>query len=416
MKKQKGKEYIEKLIPDKEVRQGIMRGLYDGKSLLGKEGLFTDLLQGFVNAALEGEMDEHLLDSKDSGIKNRRNGHTKKQLKSDLGTVSIRTPRDRAGEFEPELVKKRSRRLTSGIDSIILSLYARGHSVEDVRRHIEEIYGIEMSSGAISAITQKVWQEVLDWQQRPLDECYVLIYLDAIHYKVRQDNHIRVKAIYSVYAVDVEGKRDILGLYLGESEGANKWGLILEDLKRRGVQDVLFFSIDGLSGFKQAIEYVFPQSIVQRCIVHMLRDSTRFVNYKDREKIYRDLRKVYKAANEEQAMQAFELFKQKWYKKYPRVIKKWQDNWCDLMVYMNYTDRLRTMLYTTNPVEALHRIMRKTTKAKGAWSTDNGLIKQLYLSLMYNKKSWNGQVMHWNPVRREIIDKFGQRFTKWLVD
>lgn len=416
MKKQKGKEYIEKLIPDRKVRQDIMRGLYDGKSLLGKEGLFTDLLQGFVNAALDGEMDEHLVESKDSGKKNRRNGHTKKQLKSDLGSVSIKTPRDRAGEFEPELVKKRSRTLTSGIDSIILSLYARGHSVEDVRRHIEEIYGIEMSAGAISAITQKVWQEVLDWQQRPLDECYVLIYLDAIHYKVRQDNHIRVKAIYSVYAVDVEGKRDILGLYLGESEGANKWGLILEDLKRRGVQDVLFFSIDGLSGFKQAIEYVFPQSIVQRCIVHMLRDSTRFVNYKDREKIYRDLRKVYKAADEEQAMQAFELLKQKWNKKYPRVIKKWQDNWCDLMVYMNYTDRLRTMLYTTNPVEALHRVMRKTTKAKGAWSTDNGLIKQLYLSLMYNKKSWNGQVMHWNPVRREIIDKFGERFTKWIVD
>lgn len=416
MKKQKGKEYIEKLIPDKKLRHEIMRGLYDGKSLLGKEGLFTNMLQGFINAALEGEMEDHLSDSKGSGLKNRRNGHTKKQLKSDMGSLSIKTPRDRAGEFEPELVKKRSRTLTSGIDSIILSLYARGHSIEDVRRHIEEIYGIEMSAGSISAITQKVWQEVLDWQQRPLDECYVLIYLDAIHYKVRQDNHVRVKAIYSVYAVDVEGKRDILGLYLGQSEGANKWGLILEDLKRRGIQDVLFFSIDGLSGFKQAIEYVFPQSIVQRCVVHMLRDSTRFVNYKDREKIYRDLRKVYKAADERQAKQAFEIFKQKWDKKYPRVSDKWQSNWEDLMVYMNYTDRLRTMLYTTNPVEALHRIMRKTTKAKGAWSTDNGLIKQLYLSLMFNKKSWNGQVMHWSPVRREIINKFGERFTKWIVD
>ena len=404
------------MIPDKQIRQEILRGLYEGKSLLGKEGVFTDLLQGFVNAALEGEMDEHMELSKEKGENNRRNGHTKKQLKSDFGKVSIKTPRDRNGGFEPELVKKRSRSLTTGIDSIILSLYARGHSIEDVRRHIEEIYGIQMSAGSISAVTQRVWQEVLDWQQRPLDSCYVLVYLDAIHYKVRQDHHVGVKAIYSVYAVDTEGKRDILGLYIGQNEGANKWGLILEDIKRRGVEDVFFFSIDGLSGFKQAIEYVYPQSIVQRCIVHMLRDSTRFVNYKDREKIYRDLRKVYKAADEIQAKQAFEVFRQKWDKKYPRVSKKWQSNWDDLMVYMNYTERLRTMLYTTNPVEALHRIMRKTTKAKGAWSTDNGLIKQLYLSLKYNKKSWNGQVMHWNPVRREIINKFGERFTKWIVD
>jgi len=416
MSKQKGKKDIEKIIPDKQIRQEILRGLYEGKSLLGKEGVFTDLLQGFVNAALEGEMDEHMDLSKEKGETNRRNGHTKKHLKSDLGKVSIKTPRDRNGEFEPELVKKRSRSLTTGIDSIILSLYARGHSIEDVRRHIEEIYGIQMSAGSISAVTQRVWQEVLDWQQRPLDPCYVLIYLDAIHYKVRQDHHVGVKAIYSVYAVDTEGKRDILGLYIGQNEGANKWGLILEDIKRRGVEDVFFFSIDGLSGFKQAIEYVYPHSIVQRCIVHMLRDSTRFVNYKHREKIYRDLRKVYKAADENQAKQAFEVFRQKWDKQYPRVSKKWQNNWDDLMVYMNYTERLRTMLYTTNPVEALHRIMRKTTKAKGAWSTDNGLIKQLYLSLKYNKKSWNGQVMHWNPVRREIINKFGERFTKWILD
>lgn len=416
MGKKKINKKIEEIIPDENYRQKILSGLYNGDSLLGEKGVFTDLLQGFVNAALEGEMDHHMEQSKETGNPNRRNGHTRKAIKSDLGNVSIKTPRDRAGEFEPELIKKRSRTMTTGIDSIILSLYARGHSIEDLRRHIQEIYGIQMSAGSISSITERVWQEVLDWQQRPLDPCYVLVYLDAIHYKVRRDHKVSTSAVYSVYAVNTEGTREVLGLYIGENEGANKWGLILEDLKRRGVQDVLFFSIDGLRGFKQVIEYVFPQSIVQRCVVHMLRHSTRFVNYKHREKMYSDLRKVYKAADENQAMQAFEIFRQKWDKQYPRVSKKWQSNWSDLMMYMDYTDRLRTMLYTTNPVEALHRIMRKTTKAKGAWSNEKGLIKQLYLSLKYNKKSWNGQVMHWNTVQREIVNKFGHRYTQWLVD
>lgn len=341
---------LEELIPDESLRNEMMSKLYQGKPLFGDQGIFTNLLQSFVNAALEGEMENFIKESREESSENRRNGHTAKRLRSPAGPLSIKTPRDRLGDFEPVMVEKRARELTTGLDEIILSLYARGQSVEDVRYHLKHIYGLEISDGTISAVTDKVWSEITEWQNRPLVPCYAILYLDAIHYKVREEGKVVSKAIYTVYALTHEGKRDILGLYLGESEGARQWGLILEDIRRRGVEDVLFFSIDGLSGFKEVIETVFPSSLIQRCIVHKIRNSTRFVRTSERKDVCQDLRKIYTSANRLQAQVALEAFDQKWGKKYKEIRPSWEQDWDELMVFMDYSQHIRRMIYTTNPV------------------------------------------------------------------
>lgn len=406
---------IKELIPDDDLRNEMLTRMYKGDPILGENGIFTDLLQSFVNAALEGEMDFQIDESKMIEPGNRRNGHISKTLRSATGPLSIKTPRDRDGYYEPVIVKKRERELGNGLEEIILSLYARGSSVEDVRFQLKNIYGIDISAGAISAVTDRVWTEINDWQQRPLEACYAIIYLDAIHYKVRQDGLTISKAIYTVYSVSVNGERDILGLYLKESEGARQWGLILEDLKARGVEDVLFFSVDGLSGFKAVIEEVFPYSAMQRCIVHKIRNSTRFVSDKDIKAVCRDLRKIYSASDREQAIVALEAFKEQWDRKYKEISQSWEKDWDELMVFMDYGRNIRRMLYTTNPVEAVHRIMRKVTKTKGSWSNDKGLIKQLYLLLKYNERSWKKTVFSWHVIARELIECFGDRYKKHLL-
>jgi len=413
-KTKKNKERLEDLLPDEKKRKEVLDRLYKGEPILGEGGIFTDMLQTFVNAALEGEMDNHLEQSKVNKTTNRRNGHNKKEVRSSAGPLSINTPRDRAGTHNPSLIEKWDRSIDNGLDDIILSLYARGQSVEDVRYQLKELYGVEVSAGVISSVTDRVWEEIVSWQQRNLSACYVIVYLDAVHYRVREEGKINNKAIYSVYGITADGQRDILGLYLNESEGARQWGLILEDLKRRGVVDVFFFCVDGLTGFKDVIEEVYPNSQVQRCIVHMVRSSTRFVSYKDIKKVCSDLRKVYTAANRDQAEVAMKAFGEKWDKKYKEIRPKWENNWDELIAFMDYSQNIRRMIYTTNPVEALHRIMRKTTKSKGAWSNDKGLLKQLYLALMSNQKSWKKKAFNWTAVQRELIDHFGERYEKCL--
>jgi putative transposase len=331
-----------------------------------------------------------------------------------VGPLDVHTPRDRRGEHEPILVKKWDRDLGTGLDDIILSLYARGQSVEDVRYQLQELYGVDVSAGAISAVTDRVWSEILEWQQRPLSPCYPIIYLDAIFYKVREDGRIIGKAVYTAYGVTIDGKRDILGFYLNESEGSRQWGLILEDIKRRGVENVFFFCVDGLAGFKKVIEEVYPFSIIQRCIVHMIRNSTKFVSYKDIKEVCIDLRKIYTATDREQAALALIAFGTRWDRKYKEIRPKWEENWDELMAFMDYSEDIRRMIYTTNPVEALHRVMRKVTKSKGAWSNDKGLLKQLYLTLMHNKKSWNRNAFAWSPIKKALVDHFGDRYEKYL--
>jgi len=413
-KKKNRSPRMEDLIPDKERREEVIRRLYQGDDIVGEGGIFTDLLQALVNASLEGEMDGHLSSEKTKDPTNRRNGKLSKTVRSKAGPLDINTPRDRSGTFDPSLVGKWDRELSSGMDNVILSFYARGQSVEDIRHQLQELYGVQVSAGTITAITNRVWDEIVEWQSRPLNTLYCIVYLDAIHYKVRDSGQVVSKAVYTVYGIDANGERDVLGLYLSEAEGSRHWGLILEDLKRRHVEDVLIFCVDGLAGFKEVIEEVYPLSQVQRCIVHMIRSSTRFVGWKDSKAICKDLKKIYSSANQEQALTALEAFKVRWDDKYKEVSKKWEDNWEELMHFMKYSQNIRRMIYTTNPVEALHRSMRKVTKSKGAWVNDQALLKQLYLTLLHNEKSWKRMSYNWIPIQRELVERYGERYDRHL--
>lgn len=403
---------LEEIIPDEKIREKFIKQLYKKENLYSEGSIFRDLLQGFVNSALDGEVEAHLQENESKT--NRKNGKNKKKIRSQAGELSIETPRDRDGSFEPVLVNKWQRELTTGLDEVILSFYAQGQSVEDIRKQLKVIYGLEVSAGTISAITDKVWVDIQAWQERTLSRCYPIVYLDATHYRVREDGQIISKAIYTVYGINQHGDRDILGLYLKQSEGSRQWGFVLEDLQRRGVEDVIIFCVDGLKGFKEVIDEVYPKASVQRCIVHMVRTSVRFVHHKDYKAVCKDLRTIYTSADEHQALLALENFGEKWNKKYPEIAKKWSANWEELMMFMNFKKDIRRMIYTTNPVEAVHRVMRKTTKAKGAWNSDNALIKQLYLTLMHNEKSWKRKAFSWVAVQRDLLDVYGDRYEQYL--
>lgn len=374
----------------------------------------TALIQRLVNAALSGEMNAHLKEERFEGLKNRRNGHTSKQLDTELGVVGVSPPRDRAGRFEPQLVGKWDRQLGSGLNEQILMLYAHGNSYGDIQHQLKSLYGLEYSTASISEVTDQVWPEVLSWQQRGLNSFYVTIFLDGIYFTTREGGKSVKKVIFSVYGVTAEGERDVLGIYVREAEGAKEWGRVLEDLRKRGVEDVLFFCVDGLSGFSEAILEVFPQSFVQRCIVHMIRSSTKFVSDKDIKAVCGDLRGVYAAADDVQAQVALESFKQKWDKKYPEIAQKWEQAWAELMLFIDYGEHVRRMIYTTNAVEALHRQIRKVTKSKGSWTNDKALIKQLYLILHYGRGGWKKSVFHWTAISRELRERFGDRYTQHL--
>ena len=357
-----------------EFEREAIDGLQSGKGLVGTEGVLTSLIQRLVNAALNGEMIGHLREEKLEGHANRRNGKLGKQLDTELGEISIETPRDRLGKFEPQLVGKWQRQLGTGLDKQILLMYAKGHSYSDIQYQLKTLYGLDYSTASLSEVTEQVWSEVLAWQQRALQAFYSVIFLDGIYFKTREGGKSMTKVIYSVYAVDAEGRRDVLGVYIRESEGANDWGLILEDLRRRGVEDVLFFCVDGLKGFSDAILEVFPQSLVQRCIVHMVRSSTRFVSDKHIREVCAGLKAIYTAADVTGAEVALSAFKEKWHKLYPDIAKSWEKDWTELVGFLDYTENLRRMIYTTNAVEALHRQIRKVTKTKGSWVNDKALL------------------------------------------
>jgi transposase-like protein len=379
--------------------------LKSGKDFIGPGGVFTDMIGRILQAALDGEMDDHLSENKP----NRRNGHTSKQIKTSMGSVELSPPRDREGSFEPELIPKWKRSIDPQIEKQILTLYGMGNSYSDISNYIQEMYGVNYSTSLISKVTGNVWEEVDAWRSRPLQSCYALIYLDAIHFKVRDNGRVTTKAIYTAFGVDMEGSRDVLGLYIDQAEGARFWGRVLENLKDRGIEDVLFFSIDGLKGFPEVIEQVFPNSIVQRCIVHMIRTSLRYVSWKDYKTVCKDLRTVYRAADEPAARRALEAFDETWRSKYPEIAKKWNKSWDHLTAFMDYPEDIRRMIYTTNAVEAVHKVMRKTTKTKGAMTSEDALIKLLYLTLKQNEKSWKRRANGWSSIIRTLANEFPQR-------
>jgi len=400
------------LVNDPELYARMKEHLYSKQPLLGEDSPFSELLQQMVDKMLEGELDSFLEEEKAQDKTNKRNGRIAKRIRSNSGMLDIHTPRDRQGDFEPQLVGKGQRELSSGIDEQIIALYAQGNSVEDVRRLVRQIYGIEISAGKISQITDKVLPVIQQWRGRQLQAFYPIVYLDAIHFKVRHEGRYESRAFYTTYAVDWEGQRDLLGIYVQGSEAARHWGLILEDLRKRGVADILVMCTDNLSGFSQAINEVFPDTIVQKCMVHQVRNSLRYVDEKDRKKVSSALRKIYTVTGREQAQTALETFAVQWGDKYGYIVEQWQDNWEELMAFLDFSKHMRRMIYTTNPVEALHRIIRKLVKAKAAWVSETALIKQIFLSLMHNEKSWKRKAYGWKSIQRDLLENYKERIAR----
>jgi len=382
-----------------------------GEPLFGKNGAFHFMLENFLNAALETEMEEHLAENKGNGGKDRRNGKTRKTVQSEYGPVEIQTPRDRDGSFEPEVVKKRETILAEGLSDKIISLYATGQSTRDISKFIEDNYGSSISAETISHITDRVWPEIQSWRNRSLEDVYPIVWLDAIHYKVKDEKGAVVsRAIYNVLGVDRYGFKDLLGMYVSQSEGANFWLGVLTDLKNRGVKDILIACVDGLKGFPDAINAVFPQTDVQLCIVHQIRNSLKYVASKNQKEFLADLKLVYQAATQEKAETELSNLDTKWGEKYPIVIRSWQENWQNLSRYFQYTAEIRKLIYTTNTVEGYHRQIRKVTKTKGVFSSDESLLKLVYLAYRNIKKKWTMPLANWSLIAQQLCIRFEDRF------
>jgi transposase-like protein len=393
-------------------REAISK-LRAGKGFTGPDGAFTGLIKHILETALDSEIEAHLETDQET---NRRNGHTSKRVKTSLGEVGIRPPRDRKGDFDPKILGKWERNLAPEIECQIIELYSMGTSYADIRDHVEKMYGLHYSTGFISSLTDRINDEIEAWKTRALESVYSIIFLDAIHYKVRENREVKTKAVYTVLGVDLEGNRDVLGLFIGAAEGARHWGRILEDIHERGVEDVLFFCVDGLKGFTDTIESIYPQAIIQRCIVHMVRTSLRYVSWKDYKGICKDLRKVYQSSDRETAEERLKEFGANWDHKYPEIRKKWNANWNELSAFYDYPEAIRKVIYTTNAVESLHRSLRKVTKTKGAFVSEKALEKQLYLALVHSSKSWKRRIRSWPTFARTIEREFEDRILKWQHD
>lgn len=374
--------------------------------MLGSDGVFTPLLKEFLEAALEGELSEHL-ESKQGG--NRRNGHGRKRVKSHLGTIEIEPPRDREGTFQPEILPKRSSVLSSDLDEVILYLYSQGSSYGDISAQLEKIYGVEVSESTITRVTDKVWPLVQEWRSRPLDAVYPFVWLDAIHFKVRKDGRVVPMAVYCVIGVNSEGHKGLMGMYPGESEGAKFWLTVLSDLQQRGVEDIFIACIDNLKGFAEAVESTFPRAEVQLCVVHQIRNSVKFVPDKDLKAFMKDLKQVYKAETKERAEKKLDDLENAWGARYPMVIASWRRNWDRLSNYFQYTDQIRRVIYTTNIIEGFNRQLRKCTKTKGAFTSENALMKLLYLVQRRITENWDRPIYNWNSVLSQLHIIFGER-------
>ncbi len=395
----------------KAFQAKVLEQLKSGKPLLGKDGAFAPLLENILNAVLEGEMDAHLSeDERLSG--NRRNGYTPKQVQTQLGEVTVHTPRDRESRFEPEFIKKRERVLAEGVAERIIGLYALGNSTREISDWMEENLGNRVSADTISAITDRVLPEIQSWRNRPLENLYPIVWMDAIHYKVMDEKNRPVtRAIYNVLGVDRNGYKDLLGMYISKSEGANFWLSVLTDLQTRGVQDILIACTDNLTGFSDAINSAFPKTIVQTCIVHQIRNSLKYVASKNQKEFIKDLKLVYQAANKEKAEDELDNLELKWGENYPIVIKSWRDNWYKLRAYFQYTDAIRKIIYTTNTVEGYHRQIRKVTKNKGVFTNDTALEKLVYLAYRNIKKKWTMPLANWGQTAQQLAIIFPDRFT-----
>jgi putative transposase len=395
-----------------ELLDQLLAGYTKPEDLTGKDGILKQLTARLVERALQGEMSEHLgyekHDPKGRGTPNSRNGTSAKTLKTDHGPMEIEVPRDREGSFNPQLVKKRQTRFT-GFDDKILGMYARGMTVRDIQGHLEDVYGVEVSPDLISRVTSAVVEDVAAWQNRPLDAVYPILYLDALVVKVRDQGVVRNKSIYIALGVTLTGSKEVLGLWIEQNEGAKFWLKVVNELKTRGVRDLLIACCDGLKGFPEAIEAVFPEAVVQTCIVHMIRNSLRFVSYKDRKAVAKDLRPVYTAASREEALVSLDAFEQKWARRYPMIATSWRTNWERVVPFLDFPPDVRKVIYTTNAIESLNSTLRKLLQYRGHFPTDESVYKLLYLALSKFEKKWERSIRDWSNVLGQFSIFFRDR-------
>lgn len=388
-----------------------LQALRDGKGLSGKDGILTPLIKQLTEAAMQAELEEHL-DADDSP--NRKNGSSSKTMKSPAGEFELKTPRDRAGTFDPQIVKKHQTQLTDDLERKVLALFALGNSYQDIRTHIADMYDISLSNGTINAVTDKLIPELQAWRERDLEAIYPIVWLDAIHYKIKENGRYASKAVYTILGLNIEGKKELLGLYLSDQEGAHHWLSVLTDLNNRGVKDILIACVDGLKGFPEAIASIYPDTEIQHCVIHQIRNSMKYVASKNQKAFMADLKCVYKAATLNAAEIALDDLEAKWGDKYPMVIKSWRSKWQTLSAYFKYPDYVRTAIYTTNAVEAVHRQFRKLTKTKGGFANENSLLKLLYAGILKASERWTHPIQNWNLTLSQLSIHYPDRLDEYI--
>jgi putative transposase len=390
---------------DNELIDDLLKNYKKPEDLIGENGLLKQLTKQLLERAMAAEMTEHVGYDKHDALGNNsgnsRNGKSAKTIKGTFGELALETPRDRNGTFEPQIIEKHQTRFT-GFDKNILSLYSRGLSTREIQQHLEEIYGVEVTAGLISSVTDEVLDEVKRWQNRELEAVYPIMYLDAIQFKVRDNGHVRNKAIYLAIGVTIEGYKEVLGLWIAQTEGAKFWLQVVTELKNRGVTDIFIACVDGLKGFPEAIESVFPQTEVQLCIVHLVRHSLNYVGWKQRKEVARDLKLIYTAATDTEAEQRLADFSLKWDAKFPMIAKSWRSNWTRVIPFFAHPPEIRKVIYTTNAIESLNMSLRKVTKARGSFPNDEAVSKLLYLALRNIAKKWTMPVHAW----KDALNRF----------
>jgi putative transposase len=392
------------------LKEKALKQFKNGEPLFGKGGAFAPMLKEFLEDALEAEMEGHL-SSDESGREsgNKRNGKGRKTVKSSQGEVDIETPQDRHSSFQPQIIEKRQRILADNLEKQIVAMYGLGNSLRDIQDHISEMYDTEISTHVLSEITDRIVPKVKQWQSRPLEPVYCIVWLDAMHFKVREEGKVKHKALYNVLGINKEGRKEILGMYISESEGANFWLQVLTDLNNRGVKDILIACTDNLTGFTEAIHSIFPKADIQLCVVHQIRNSLKYVASKEQKVFMKDLKLVYQADTKDQAETALLELEEKWGKKYPVVIRSWNDNWDRLSTYFEYSQPIRRLIYTTNTVEGFHRQVRKVTKSKGAFTSDMALMKLVYLVTRRIEKKWTSPLQNWGLTVQQLAIRFEGR-------
>ena len=406
--------------PQKAALRKMMTAYLKENDVSIKDGtdvnsIMRDMMSIILEGALTEELDEDLgyskYDYRNKETDNSRNGYSQKTIHTSYGDMELDIPRDRKGEFEPQVIKKYQNSITQDMEEKIISMYAKGMTTADIESHMRDLYGMDISDSTISRVTDKILPIVKEWQERPLEEIYAVVFMDAIHYHVRHEGRIVKRAVYIAIGIDMEGHKDVLGMYIGQNESAKFWLSILNGLKNRGVQDILIACVDGLTGFPQAIEAVFPETEIQQCIIHQIRNTTKFVSYKDIKSLMADLKCVYTAATEEIALTALDAFEEKWQSKYPKIAKSWKDNWANLSSYFKYPDAIRKLIYTTNTIEGFNRQLRKVTKSKTIFPSDESLMKMLYLATVDITKKWTGHRQDWGQIHSQLEIYFEERLS-----